>query len=310
MTFCIFDAHADTISRLLDNGEDIFKSSGQLDLNRMKNTGFPYVQIFAAFTERIDNPALRVLKIIDKYYEFVSESDILVHCLSAEDIERNICCGKILSLLSIEGGDALLGSLEMLRNFYRLGVRVVTLTWNFGNEIADGILEKRGSGLTGFGAEVVRGMNRLGMIIDVSHLSEKGFWDVARISSKPFIASHSNARKLCSNTRNLTDEQIKEIIRINGCIGLNFYPDFLNNDGKSSIKDIVKHADYILSLGGENVLGFGSDFDGVDRLPCGISGAESYPDIINEFLRMGYSEELVKKICFGNFFRVFKEILR
>lgn len=308
MPFCIFDAHADTISELLDNGGDIIKNNGHLDLSRIKKLECPYVQIFAAFTERIVNPELRVLKIIDKYHEFTRKSEI-VHCQSFGEAEVSIANGKIVSFLSIEGGDALLGSIEMLRCFYRLGVRIVTLTWNYSNEISGGIMDEADTGLTVFGKDVVREMNRLGMLIDVSHLSEKGFWDVADLSSKPFIASHSNSRSICSHPRNLTEEQIKEIIRINGCIGLNFYSDFLSDNEECSITDIIKHAEHILSLGGENSLGFGSDFDGMKSLPKGVSGVESYPDIINEFLRLGYSEELVRNICSDNFLRVIKEVL-
>lgn len=309
MPFCIFDAHADTVSELLENGGDIEKNSGHIDLSRIKKLGCPYIQIFAAFTERTENTALKVLKIIDKYYEFVGGSEI-VHCQSFGEIKESIKKGKIVSMLSVEGGDALVGSIEMLRSFYRLGVRIMTLTWNYSNEIACGIMEEKDTGLTAFGTEVVREMNKLGMIIDVSHISEKSFWEVSELSEKPFIASHSNARSLCSHNRNLTDEQIKEIIRKKGCIGLNFYSDFLSDNKEGSITDIIKHAEHILSLGGENCLSFGSDFDGMKHLPKGVSGVESYHDIINEFLKLGYSEELMEKICSGNFLRVIKEVLQ
>jgi len=308
MSFCIFDAHADTISELLDRGGEILKNNCHIDVNRVKKLEHRYIQVFAAFTERVENPALRVFKIIDKYYEFVGSGEI-VHCESFDEIDKNKDNKKILSILSIEGGDALLGSLEMLRIYYRLGVRVMNLTWNYSNEIASGIMDKNDTGLTDFGKDVVKEMNKLGMIIDVSHLSEKSFWDVAKISSKPFIASHSNARSLCRHPRNLTDEQIKKIISKKGVIGLNFYNDFLSDRERVSIDDVIKHAEYILSLGGENCLGFGSDFDGMEKLPEGISGVESYYDIINEFLKLGYSEELMRKICADNFLRVIKEVL-
>lgn len=308
MSFCIFDAHADTISEILDKNEDILKNNCHIDLTRIKKLKRPYIQVFAAFTKRIENPSLRVLKIIDKYYEFVKRND-LIHCENFSDIESSIKSDKILSLLSIEGGDALLGSLEMLRIYYRLGVRIITLTWNYSNEIASGIMDKSDTGLTCFGRTVVEEMNKLGMIIDVSHLSEKSFWDVAESSSMPFIASHSNARSICAHPRNLTDEQIKKIISKNGVIGLNFYADFLSNDEKCSISDIIRHLEHILSLGGENSIGFGSDFDGMKKLPDGVFGVESYNDIISKLLKLGYSEELIRKICCDNFLRVVKEVL-
>ena len=126
MSFCIFDAHADTISELLDSGEDIIKNSQHIDVDRIKCLKKSYIQVFAAFSERIDNPSLRVLKIIDKYYETLNKSEI-IHCQSYDEAKSAAECGKIASFLSIEGGDALLGSIEMLRYFYRLGVRIITL---------------------------------------------------------------------------------------------------------------------------------------------------------------------------------------
>lgn len=304
MPFCIFDAHCDTISRILDNDESIIKNDGHLDSLRIKKSNNKFIQVFAAFSE----DKTQVFKIIDKYYSSINESEI-IHCNSYCDIERNLENANILSVLSVEGGDVLEGNLETLRILYRLGVRLLTLTWNYSNEIADGILEKRGAGLSEFGVSVVKEMNRLGMIIDVSHLSEKGFWDVAEISNMPFVASHSNCKSLCSNIRNLTDEQIKEIIKQNGVIGINFYSKFLS-ENKSCIKDIIKHTEYILSLGGENSVGFGSDFDGIDSLPQGIVGVESFSDIIEEFLKLGYKEYVLKKILSDNFLRLFKTVLK
>lgn len=309
MTFCIFDAHADTVSKLMENGGSLLSNKGHLDLMRIKNLKCPYVQVFAAFTESKSDAFSEVLAIINKYYEFVSSNDDLIHCTSYEDIEKGISHKKISSLLSIEGGDALCGSIERLKEFYRLGVRIMNLTWNYKNEIAAGIMEENDFGLTAFGKDVVLEMNKLGMIVDVSHLSEKGFWDVAEISEKPFIASHSNAKKICSHKRNLSDEQIKEIINKKGVIGINFYSDFLSDEKECSISDIIRHAEHILSLGGENSLGFGSDFDGMEKLPREILGVENYYDIINEFLKLGYSEDLVKKISSDNFLRIVKEIL-
>ena len=146
------------------------------------------------------------------------------------------------------------------------------------------------------------------MAIDVSHLSEKGFWDVCEHSNKPFIASHSNAKAICKNKRNLSDEQIREIIRLGGCIGINFYPVFLTDNTYCGVCDIIKHIEHILSLGGENNLGFGSDFDGIDILPDGISGVEDYEKLINELLKLGYKESFVKKICSENFLNVLDRI--
>ena len=305
MQTCIFDAHCDTIEKILSYNENLNSNSFHFDVERAALKGDKFIQIFAACA--VGNDAfIKVIKMTDRYFTEIERLNNINHCESMDDINKS---SGVCSILAIEGGDAIISSIEMLRLFYRLGVRVMTLTWNYSNSIADGIMEKRGAGLSDFGKEVVREMNRLGMMVDVSHLSEKGFWDVSEISDKPFIASHSNARSICSHKRNLTDEQIKEIIKLDGCIGVNFYPVFLSDDENTSILDIMRHIEHILSLGGENNIGFGSDFDGIDCLPDGILGVQSYDKIINEFLKVGYSEVLIKKICSENFLRVFGKVL-
>jgi membrane dipeptidase len=155
-----------------------------------------------------------------------------------------------------------------------------------------------GGGLGAFGVEVVRKMEDLGMIIDVSHLSEDGFWDVIKLTKKdtPIFATHSNCKAICDHPRNLTDEQIRIIIERNGFIGLNLYPDFLGGD---DLELVIKHAAHIIGLSGEHALGFGFDFDGVDKLPKGIAGIENAPLII-EKLRKHFDDDLVRKMCGGN----------
>ncbi len=223
---------------------------------------------------------------------------------TAKDVEKGG------ALLSVEGGNALCGRLSALRMLYKLGVRSLTLTWNGRNELGVGASEgEDAAGLTDVGKNVVSLMNKLGMIVDVSHLSEKGFWDVAKTSDKAFIASHSNAKKLCGHWRNLTDEQIKEIIKRNGFIGINFCSDFLR-EGGSKISDIMRHIEHILSFGGENVVGFGGDFDGVDDLPEGIFGVQDMEKIINELLKQNYHETVINNILYGNLDRTLKLILK
>ena len=205
-------------------------------------------------------------------------------------------CGCVIS---VEGGSALAGKIERVQSLYNDGVRLITLTWNGSNELADGIRVEQGKGLTQFGREVVREMNRLHMAVDVSHLSDAGFYDVAELSDVPFVASHSNARSLCGDKRNLTDEMITVIHRRGGIIGLNFCVGFLRDDGNAAVTDILRHAEHMLSLGGENSLCLGSDFDGTD-IPSGMTGVESMGELYESFLRLNYSEELVNKIFSGN----------
>ena len=202
------------------------------------------------------------------------------------------------AVISVEGGSALAGDLSRVKSLCDDGVRLITLTWNARNELGDGVLAE-GRGLTPFGRDVVKEMNRLRMAVDVSHLSDAGFRDVAECSQAPFVASHSDARRLCGHPRNLTDDMITVIARRGGLIGLNFCRDFLRADGKAGIPDILRHAEHMLSLGCEDCLCLGSDFDGTD-IPDGMTGVESMETLYEAFLRSGYSEELVKKIFSRN----------
>ncbi len=293
MNYAVFDAHCDTVSEIFLQKNNFDKNNLHIDFERMKK--YPrYVQIFAAFIDKKAvslSPKAYIKGLIDVYNK---------------EIKPKTADSRYTSILAIEGGEAIEGSLENLEEFYTDGVRAMTLTWNYRNEICDGITEAEGRGLTSFGKTVVKKMNTLGMVIDVSHLSDKGFYDVAELSDKPFIASHSNCRSLCSHKRNLTDEQIKEIIRLNGVIGMNFYPVFLDNSGKCSAERIVDHMEHILDLGGENNLGLGSDFDGIEYLPDDMTGIESMESLISLMKDRGFGENIIEKILFGNFMRVFK----
>ncbi len=311
MGFTVFDAHCDTIAKLVDFGGELRKNSYHFDFNRIQKSG-RYIQVFAAFVDKKEinkTPKARAIELIDKYYEELDKNtDIAAHCTNAAEIEKALLQNKIAALLSVEGGEAVEGSVENLRILYRLGVRIMTLTWNYSNEICDGIGEARGGGLTEFGKSVVEEMNRLGMLIDVSHISVKGFWDVIELSNQPIVATHSNAKELCENPRNLDDEQIKAIFSIDGCVGINFYPPFVSGQ-RCTVEEIVNHIEYLLELGGENNIGFGSDFDGIGSLPDGICGVEEIGKIVDEMLRRGFREELIGKITHENFMRVIKRVL-
>ncbi len=291
------------MSEIFEKKAVLLKNQLHIDCERMYN--YPkYIQVFAAFADKnnIDEDLhTRIKKIINTYKMQINESGIDL-CNTVEDIKK----AKYGAILSIEGGEALSGKIENLERFYEDGVRIMTLTWNYRNEIADGITVKDGRGLTDFGKIVVREMNKMGIVVDVSHISEKGFWDVASNSQKPFIASHSNVKSICSNPRNLSDLQIKEIIRNEGVIGINFYPLFLDDTGKCKMDRILDHIDYILDMGGENNIGFGSDFDGISYLPEEMSGVESMENLIFRMEKRGYGEKVIKKIAYENFIRVLK----
>ncbi len=304
----VFDGHCDTIYRIYENGEELYKNTGHLDLSRMKEFD-SYIQVFAAYVDKKEirtSPIKYILSLIDKFHcEFEKNKDKVTFIKDIKALETVKNADGYGGILSIEGGEALEGSLDALRNFYRLGVRLITLTWNYANEICDGIGESRGGGLTDFGKEAVKLMEDLGIIIDVSHLSEKGFWDVCEITKYPFIASHSCVKSLCGHRRNLNDRQIKAMIDKNSVIGINFYPDFLDDSGKCGIDRIYEHIKYVLEMGGENILALGSDYDGVEALPEGIKGVPDTKKILDFLKNKGFDDILIEKIAYGNLYKLF-----
>lgn len=279
----IADAHCDTILKLKQNNQTIKESTCMLQIDSCPN-----LQFFACFVENHEgfDTAVDLINLFNQEMDF----DTFSRIRSKYDFDEN----KVNALLCIENGRALDGKIENLFTFYDMGVRLMTLTWNGENELGGG------DGLSDFGRAVVKEMNKLNMIIDLSHASGNLFWDVCKITNKPIVATHSNSKAICHHSRNLTDEQIKEIISKNGFIGLNFYPEFLGEN--SDIGLIIRHAWHIIELGGENVLGFGSDFDGINDLPKGVSGSGSYFDIVGKFIEV-LGEELAKKIAGENLLR-------
>lgn len=314
----VVDAHCDTALRLAA-GETLTPSSGaasgHVDLPRMRAGGVN-LQLFALWVDAERGQRGLLRRFVDMLDAVTSEvwrlSDDLHLVLAAEDIDTVAEQGKIGVMLSIEDGAALEGSLASLRAAYNLGVRALGLTWNGRNELAEGVgaAVGVGNGLTAFGRDVVREMNRLGMVVDVSHLSEKAFWDVLEVTTAPIIASHSNARAVCDHVRNLSDEQIKALAQHGGVMGINFCPPFLRTDGAASIDDIVRHIDYIVNLVGPYHVGLGSDFDGISSTPIGAEDVSCLPRITEALTERGYDDDHVRAIIGNNFLRVFRLILQ
>lgn len=309
----VVDAHCDTLTAMLHQNRRLreFSGRGHLDLARLKAGGVN-MQYFAAFIapEFKAVAPRRTLELIDVFYrEMEDNADVIVPVLNRAEIEKTLASGKIAALLTVEGGEALQGSIGVLRVLYRLGVRGLTLTWNGRNEIGDGTGEERtGGGLTSFGVEVVVEANRLGLLVDVSHLSEKGFWDVLRVSQQPVIASHSNCRALCDHPRNLNDSQVRELAEKKGVMGITFVPSFLGGENPS-IKEVLDHIDHAVAVGGLDCVGLGSDFDGTDELAAGLEDCSRFPVITDGLLDRGYSDIAVEKILGGNFLRIIGQVL-
>lgn len=322
----VIDLHCDTIMALYHNKEEALLSNDlHVDLYKMEKGDY-LLQCFAVFVplKKVDDPFDACLKMIDVYYsELEKNQDYIKPVYSYSDIMQNMKDNKMSSLLTIEEGGVVKGNIEYLRILYRLGVRLITLNWNYVNGIGhpnliikdDGKYDfkscNKTDGLTLFGIEMVKEMERLGMIIDVSHLSDAGFYDVVKHTSGPFIASHSNARSVCNHCRNLSDDMIKIIASRNGLIGINFCASFLKEGEEvySTIDDIVKHIKHIVKVGGIDVVGLGSDFDGIGG-KLEIRDASYMQNLKIRLLNEGFSYDDVEKIFYKNALRLFKDILK
>ena len=308
----LLDAHCDTIVKLMERGLELADAEWMhLDLKRL--TRFPSaLQFFAIWLDPryYGTPMRQTMKYIDFYYAQLEKNQAAIaHVNTYRDILENQSHGRCSALLSLEGGEALEGELSALHIYHRLGVRAMTLTWNHRNALADGAAENAtGGGLTKFGRQVVGEMERIGMLVDVSHLSDAGFWDVAKCAKKPFIASHSNARAICPVQRNLTDEQLRAIAAAGGVVGLNFYPKFLARDENAAIEDILHHAAHMLDVMGEDHIGFGSDWDGIENTPRDLLHVGEMPALLSR-MEQEFGAKITEKIREKNFLRVLKDCL-
>ncbi|MFI3237012.1 MAG: dipeptidase [Lachnospiraceae bacterium] len=312
----IIDLHCDTLLALREQQREygdfsIVESGGHLDIKRMREQGY-LMQCFAAFVDLEEgDPFDRATELMDLYDSMLARhQDCMAPVYCYDDLVQNRKGGKLSTLLTIEEGAALKGSVECLEHFYNRGVRMITLTWNYANEIGYPSCRKDCTlGITTRGFEIIEAMQEKGVIVDVSHLSDAGFYDVCKVSKKPFIASHSNARSLCGHTRNLTDDQIRRIAESGGVIGLNYCDDFLNNrPDQISLTDFVRHACHIIHVGGEEVLSLGSDFDGITTNPA-LPHVGSLADLFDAFEAGGISLSTIEKIKGANALRVMRDIL-
>ena len=307
---CLFDGHCDTISYCRDNNGGIRRSAGHLDLERMASFG-PCAQFFAIFSDSAVESNLSPWQLFQEEYdifrrEMMSNADLAVHCRTAKEATDAFRAGKCAAFLSVEGAELLDCDLGRLEEVYRLGVRAVNLTWNHANILSGSNAEEQKRGLSGQGKAFVQKMNQLGMLVDVSHLSDPGFWDVAEVCKGPFVASHSNARRVFSHPRNLTDEQFTAIIDHNGVAGLNLFTDFLGE--APDVDGVIAHLEHWLELGGARHISLGGDLDGCSRLPAGFTGVESWELLYERLLQRNYDQSLICDMFFNNLMRVVSEV--
>lgn len=303
----IIDTHCDALLKLQlgrrEKRNYNFMSSIELETNFHRlQSGEVKLQFFAIFLYPnipIEQKWAAALDQVNLFYtEILGKNQQMKHIRKWEQLDE-LKEGEIGAVLALEGADAIGNDIEKLIQLYDLGVLSIGLTWNNANLCADGVLEGRGAGLTDFGKEVVKLNNVYHILTDVSHLSEKAFWDVMDIADYPF-ASHSNAFTICPNPRNLNDAQIKAMIEKEGLIHVVFYPPFINGNFCCEIVDLIKHINYLCELGAEQHIGFGSDFDGIDQYVTGLDNASKYQNLINELLKF-YSENEVKGFAYNNF---------
>ncbi len=301
-----FDLHCDTLSKALDENKQFYENDLHISLKRAQKYD-NYIECFAAWIPDEFRGDAAMSHFNRLYQKLISEqknnADIFSICKDANDIENLVKSGnKTGAVLTVEGGAVLGGKLENVRYLREKGVRVMTLTWNGACEIGDGVEAPNAGGLSDFGKKAVKEMEKCGIIVDVSHASEKMFYDVYEISEKPFIATHSDSKKVCNHRRNLTDEQFRIIAKCGGIVGINFCNDFLSDNNSASFDDIIKHAEHFLELGGENVISFGSDFDGCD-VAVEIAGIECIENLYEYFLKKNYNQNVVDKMFFGNAYK-------
>lgn len=308
------DLHCDTISKLLSDRRAGLETSlradttRHIDLLRLQESG-SVLQNFALFVplhgER--EPLEEVLTLADLYQsELKKNTDLLTPVLTAADLDTARKSGKIASVLTVEEGGVCRGNPAVLRTLFRLGVRMLTLTWNYPNEL--GFPNGSEGGLTSVGFSFLEEMEALKMTADVSHLSDEGFWDVCRHAKRPFVASHSACRALWGHRRNLTDAMLRAIGDRGGLVGINFYADFLRNTKMTRTEDIAAHIRHAADKAGMDAVALGSDFDGID-LPLEMGGCEGLSALLPALRKAGFHEGEIETICWKNVWRFYQETL-
>jgi len=312
----IVDGHCDSLISFVNNDRTLNDpdEGGQWDIKRAKQTGLA-LQFLAAFIETKYKPSRslqRGLQLIEGAHRFIANHPDKVFLVQKKlDLERIPDPTRLGILLSVEGGEILGEDLYMLDVIFKLGVRALGLTWNQRNALAAGVGEPDTClKLSVFGQEVVRRMNKLGMIVDVSHLNEAGFWHVLEVSEDPIAATHSCAKALCAHPRNLTDQQLRALARHKGVVGVNFYPQFLKETGVATRDDVVRHICHIAEVAGVETVGLGSDFDGIEETPNGLEQVEDYHYLLEDLLRVGFSTQEVEQIIGLNFMRLLSNVLK
>ena len=305
MKMRLFDAHCDTAFELWRREESLEKNSCHISLD--KAAGFDaYAQIFAFCSLAGLKNKLRAEDLLNRPLEKLRQevgkhSERIAFAKNGREVAELNAQGKLAALLSVEGPEVIGCDPDRLYGLKEEGFVMTTLTWNADNPLAGWHGSERG--LTDQGKAFVKAAQRLDVYLDVSHLSERAFWDLAEITEGPIVASHSNCRSLCKHSRNLTDDQLSLIAQTGGVVGLNLYVPFLGE--AANYETLQRHLEHMLKLCGEKSVCLGGDFDGCDELPNGFQNLSDYGNFYQHLQNQGYSESLLDNIFYGNLFRLF-----
>ena len=324
MEMRFIDTHCDTMGECIARSEGkvtLQNNPGHINMEKLIRGG-AMAEFFAIFIPTHDSGAGKGVTLPPyDYFQFVykaylkeleANKDVLAPACNYDDIMANKAAGKVSSVLTVEDGVPLEGKMERLEEFYQKGVRLISITWNYENSLGfpnskDPEIMNRG--LKQFGLDCIERMNEMGMLVDVSHLSDGGFWDVVKHSKKPFIASHSCCRALCNHTRNLTDEMLHALGEKGGVVGINFASQFLNEGAEyTDIQSVVRHMLHIRDKAGLDALGFGSDFDGITST-LEFKDYTGLPLIVDA-LKPHFTDDEIDKICSGNMLRLIRDTLK
>ena len=323
----VIDLHCDTLmalnkSRLQKTDKKFSQNNLHIDLDKLKQGDY-MLQCFAAFVDfekSPESPLLEVLQEIDIFHLMMEKyAKDIAPVYEFKDIRKNRDQGKISGLLTIEDAGVCMGDLSALRMLHRLGARMMTLTWNYENTLGYPATpfgkgpKSANKGLKEQGVAFISEMERLGMIIDVSHLSDEGFYDVAKLTKKPFLASHSNSRMQCSHPRNLSDDMLRLLANRGGIVGMNFYFNFLDNDlarlkERGTAEAVVDHMEHIRKVAGLEIIALGSDFDGIDQT-LDLKDASKMGVLVSAMEKRGFTASEIEKVFSLNAIRFFKEVL-
>ena len=301
------DLHCDTITELLERQEDLSDNSCQVSL--AQSHGFDrYFQTFALWINpdlSPQNAYTRFFQLYECYRSQLEKNPCIQEVTSWHDFETMWATKRCFSLLSIENASCFLQPENCVEEFYRLGVRMVSLTHTADNQFACGNETRNDTGMTSAGRRLVALCEKKGYILDVSHLSFKSFWDFTECSQRPFIASHSNSHALCRHSRNLTDDMFRVIVDRGGIVGLNLYAKFLG-EKSATIDSLLLHLEHFLELGGEHAVAFGCDLDGIDQMPEELCGLRDIHKIAERMLTLNYSQNLIENLFWNNALNFFR----